>query len=204
MNFIPKFLEENAFSYEGYRAFMQNLIEGKAGELQNQYKDLIDPISRNEKLMTRLENHVTLNPSLTNLVSQNAPNWTWLVIVEPWCGDVGQNLPVMKAISDLSENISLQLILRDQHPGVMKNYTTRGAWSIPVLICLSRENSLTETGSWGPRPEPVQKIMDKHKKEQDPPEKREVIKQIQLWYENDDQRTIQKELESKIQEWAGI
>ena len=201
MTISKTLINQHAFNYRDFRNLMKELIRGNENNYTEQYKDWLTYIEKNDKLMDRLEKHVTLNKSLSKFIGNKAESWTWLVIAEPWCGDVGQNLPVLNAIAEASPAITMKIILRDQHPEVMDQYLTNGARSVPVLVCL-KASDLKELGRWGPRPEPAQKIMEKHKYQNDPPEKKDAIKKVQLWYEKDNQNTIQEELEELIWQWA--
>ena len=154
----------------------------------------------------RLEKTVELSDELRAALAAQQPRkngagyaWVWLVLVESWCGDVAQTLPVMKHIADESGNIDLRLLLRDKHPGVIYAYRTNGGRSIPKLICLDAD-TLAELGTWGPRPEALQNEMDEWKAQAIPFD--QVIERAHAWYAHDKTDHTQAELAGKIREWA--
>jgi hypothetical protein len=148
--------------------------------------------------LNRIEKTVEFTDDLKKEAESINKKLLWLVIAEPWCGDVAQNLPVISKIAGLSGNITLRIILRDENPEVMDLYLTNGGRAIPVLICLEPD-TFKELGKWGPRPSSAQAYMrEMNSQGVDKPER---IKNIQLWYANDNYQTIQKEFTELIKEW---
>ncbi len=116
----------------------------------------------------------------------------WLVLTDMRCGDSAQSIPVMQRIAELSTKIQLKILFRDDYPEIMDAFLTNGARSIPKLICLDK-NTLCVEGIWGPRPEPLQKLVLEHKK--NPVHEKEALSEmIQRKYLRDKTVTIQKEL----------
>ncbi|NID10891.1 thioredoxin family protein [Fibrivirga algicola] len=148
----------------------------------------------------RLEKTVLLTESIKTALAAQQRTWVWLVLVESWCGDVAQTLPVMKHIADFSGKIELRLLLRDQHIDVIDAYRTNGGRSIPKLICLEAD-TLRELGTWGPRPQALQAEMDVWKTQNLPFE--EVIERAHGWYAKDHTQHTQTELATQIRAWAG-
>ena len=66
----------------------------------------------------------------------------WLVLTEAWCGDAAQSLPIINKMAEVSDNITLRLILRDENLDVMDQFLQNGrSRSIPKLICHQRRYS---------------------------------------------------------------
>ena len=40
---------------------------------------------------------------------------TWLVLTESWCGDAAHVVPAINKIAELSDNIDLKLVFRDEN-----------------------------------------------------------------------------------------
>ena len=78
-----------------------------------------------------------------------------LVLVEDWCGDASNTVPILARWADESVNGELRILRRDENPQVMDQYLTNGARSIPIVIVL--DEHLVELGHWGPRPGELQK-----------------------------------------------
>lgn len=160
---------------------------------------IIDLTDLNLRRISRLDRTTNLNPELITATLAVAQPLIWLVLVESWCGDVAQCLPVVKRVADLNPAISLKLLLRDKNLAVMDAYRTNGGRSIPKLICLTT-NELTELGTWGPRPAALQTMMDLWKLEQLPFD--ELLTRVHGWYAKDRTQALQGELLTLIQEWS--
>jgi hypothetical protein len=72
----------------------------------------------NFQRIKRIAKTLQLTREIEYLMSEIESEMLWIVIVEAWCGDVPQNLPYIHAISQLTEKISLLIILKDENPGM--------------------------------------------------------------------------------------
>jgi hypothetical protein len=74
-----------------------------------------------------------------------------LVLVEDWCGDVLNNVPVIVKAAEASGKINLRFLLRDQNLDIMDQYLNRGEFrSIPTVIFLDQD--FRDIGHWIERP----------------------------------------------------
>ena len=74
-----------------------------------------------------------------------------LAIVEDWCGDVINNLPVLGRLAEVSGKINLRVFLRDQNLDLMDQYLKEGQFrSIPVFVLF--DSNFRELGYWIERP----------------------------------------------------
>ncbi len=103
-----------------------------------------------------------------------------LAIVEDWCGDASNTVPVLAKLGDQASCLELRVIERDKHPAVMDRYLTNGARSIPIVIVLDQEYK--ELGHWGPRPSELQAWVMDHK---DSMPKDERYLHVRRWYAED-------------------
>lgn len=162
--------------------------------------DKCDPYLEYKKLnivrIERLDKTVTLNEKTINRFQKLLTRLYWIVLVESWCGDVAQNVPIISKMADISPNIELKLLPRDQNLDIMDAFLTNGGWAIPKLICLSADK-LSVLGTWGPRPKDAQEMMDKYKANPIG-SKEEIIKKIHLWYSKDKGVSIQREFLSLL------
>lgn len=149
--------------------------------------------------INRLERTTILTADVLEALTQIREPWVWLILVESWCGDVAQILPVLKHMADQSGQIEIRLLLRDQNLPVMDAYRTNGGRAIPKLICL-RQRDLIELGTWGPRPAALQTEMNAWKLEDISFDM--VIERAHSWYAKDHTQHTQAELALKIQKWA--
>ncbi len=199
---ITPALLETALTYEAYMAYAHERFNQHLTTTDDPYyntEQILGFTSVNFARIRRLEKTTVLTPALQTVLSNVPEPWVWLVLVESWCGDVAQILPVLNQIATFSGNIQLRLLLRDQHPDLMDAYRTNGGRAIPKLICLRRAD-LGELGTWGPRPAALQAEMDTWKTEKIPFEA--VIERAHGWYAKDRTQHTQTELAIAIENWS--
>jgi hypothetical protein len=132
--------------------------------------------------MKRLEKTLKLDPEVEITLQNLKSNQTWLVISEGWCGDAAQILPIIKLMSEASENIDLKLVFRDENDALMNQFLTNGAKSIPKLLVL--DESFNLINHWGPRPEGAKNLIIEYKAKHGIVD--EVAKiALQKWYLDD-------------------
>ncbi len=201
------FLEKEAISFEEFKRRTSELLEqGKAtsGDAE-EMPELLEFTKLNLKRMERIPKQVELDHTLLEKLLILPEKIYWVVLVEGWCGDVAQNLPILSQLAEASEKVELKLLWRDEHLDVMDRYLTNGGRSIPKLIAL-RASDLEELGTWGPRPEPVQEEIQRIKKEYADRPKKEMVealhKRMHKWYTEDKGQTLQKEFVTLLEEWG--
>ncbi|MBL7127828.1 MAG: thioredoxin family protein [Ignavibacteria bacterium] len=198
-NIITKEIIDGGYTYPQYRKLINDLLKEGKTTSNNHSESLIEYTKVNVQRMNRLDKTTDINEDLKREIADLEKKMIWVILAEAWCGDVAQNLPVIAKIADLSQNIDLKLILRDENLEVMDEYLTNGGRSIPKLICLD-SGTLEELGTWGPRPEEVQERFLKDKADPNvSPEERS--KNNQLWYIQDKTQSIQKEFLRLIKIW---
>ncbi len=188
-NIIQKSLE-NTYSYKEYRALVSDLLlEGKStGQEQSEY--ITNYSILNDKRMNRLDKTIRKSDeTITTLQNVNEPQ-TWLVLTEGWCGDAAQNLPVINKMAELNDNIQLKLVLRDENLELMDLFLTNNGRSIPKLIALDKDNNILNT--WGPRPTIASKMVADYK-EKNGSLDAEFKQDLQIWYNKDKGKSIQKD-----------
>ncbi len=174
------------------------LIDGKTtGEMQSEA--MFNYGKLNRQRMHRLEKTVKLNDSLKEKAGKNGRKMIWLVITEGWCGDAAQNISTIEKIAAESENIETRYVLRDENLELMDAYLTDNARSIPKLIALDAE-TLAEIGTWGPRPKAAMDYYRELKKQglEKPP----IMENLQRWYLQDKEKSLQIEFEVLLTEWS--
>lgn len=180
-----------AFTYnEFYEWVLELVIAGKTSG-KNQSQALSDFTALNARRMSRLNKTVILHPTLIALLQDIDQPQEWVVITEAWCGDSAQNLPVIARIAAVSDKINLKIVLREEHPELMDQYLTNGSKSIPKLI--SFDKSGKEIFTWGPRPEPAQKLFMGWKQEPSGRTWEIFEKELHTWYALDKTLSLQKE-----------
>ena len=186
-------------SFDEYIQLIEDLLaEGKTTG-PNQSEAMFNYAKINRQRMKRLDKTVELT-SLTKQKAQSVnQKWIWLVITEGWCGDAAQNIPVIEKIAAENPNIETRYVLRDENLELMDLYLTNNARSIPKLICLDAE-TLEEIGTWGPRPQAAMDYFYGMRAEG--MEKPQMMENLQRWYLQDKEHSIQIEFQTLLDEWA--
>lgn len=193
-NFSKEFFKKT-ITFREYISLTERLLsEGKTTG-SDQSEKMVEYTKLNFKRMQRIEKTTTILPELKELICNLQQRQYWILIAEPWCGDAANTVPVIAKIAEMSDKISLGIILRDEYPEVMNEYLTNGGRSIPILILMNEE--FKELGTWGPRPALLQNIV---KEERAKPgyDSAELKKMIQMWYVNDKSVSIQREIVSLL------
>ncbi|MEM1093658.1 MAG: thioredoxin family protein [Bacteroidota bacterium] len=115
----------------------------------------------------------------------------WLVLTEDWCGDSAFSLPVIVALAEQSEHVTLRILLRDHNLDLMDRYLTNGTRSIPKLVAFDPETG-RELFQWGPRPAELAEARTTWKAEG--ADGKEITKRGVAWYEDGGWRQVEEEL----------
>jgi hypothetical protein len=191
---------EKSMTYAEYIKLIDDLlIDGKTtGE--NQSEAMFNYGKLNRRRMHRLEKTVVLSDSVKEKARNAGRKMIWLIIAEGWCGDAAQNIPTIEKIAAESPNIETRYVLRDENLELMDRYLTYNARSIPKLVALDAE-TLEELGTWGPRPQVAMNYFFEMKK--NGLEKPQMMENIQRWYLQDKEQSLQTEFETLLDEWSG-
>ena len=187
---------ETAHSYEEYKELVLELMkQGKStGPVQNETRSNFTKI--NNQRMKRLDKQTRLSEEAVSLTGKVNKDFTWLVLTESWCGDAAQTLPVINKFSEVSDKIDLKVVLRDENDELMNQFLTDGNKSIPKLIVIENESKKV-VSSWGPRSEEATRMIQdykaKHGKVDD-----KIKKDLQVWYNQDKGKQIEKEIVSLL------
>jgi len=190
---------EKSMTFAEYLKLIDDLLaEGKTtGE--NQSEAMFNYGKLNRQRMKRLEKTVELNDALKEKAQSLNRKMIWLIITEGWCGDAAQNIPAIEKIAAQSANIETRYVLRDANLELIDKYLTYNARSIPKLICLDAE-TLEEVGTWGPRPQAAMDYF--YQMREQGIEKPQMMENLQRWYLQDDEQSIQNEFENLLDEWT--
>lgn len=189
-NIIEKVIQ-NSLSYISYRNYVSDLIKQGKSTGNTQSKDLLHYSELNETRLKRLDKTIKIDTQVSDFLKYISNKFTWLVIAEGWCGDAAQLLPIMHKMADVSENIDLKIVLRDDNDALMNLFLTNGGKAIPKLIVLDKDNNVL--GDFGPRPEPARKLIADYKEINGVVD--ETIKiELQKWYLQDKGITTQNEI----------
>jgi hypothetical protein len=183
---------ENSFSYANYRKHVAQLIAIGQSTGHTQSENLLHFSELNETRMNRLEKTIAIIDEVKFKLENLYRNYIWLVITEGWCGDAAQILPIINKMSEVSKNIDLQIVLRDDNDALMQHFLTNGGKAIPKLIVLDAEN-LEVISDWGPRPKAATQLITDYKLEHGVID--ETAKTaLQKWYLHDKGIATQNEI----------
>ncbi|BFP41596.1 thioredoxin family protein [Flavobacteriaceae bacterium GF1] len=192
INVIIQRALEFGMTYGEYRELVQELAIRKSNTGPEKTEALANYTQLNTKRMDRWDKTLRIPSEVMDHVKALKQKMTWLVLTESWCGDASPSLPVMNKLAELTPNLDLKIVLRDEHPELMDLFLTNGTRSIPKVIVL---DSLTQKvlGEWGPRSSKATKMVLDHKAEhgQLTPEFKQ---QLQVFYNKDKGQDILKDL----------
>lgn len=194
-------IKTQPYTYNGYRELVKSCVDNNTCTGNDKLPERIEATKLNIARINRLDKQVELTPEIIEAVKGITQKITWLVLIESWCGDGAQNIPVIAKIAALNPNIKLDIILRDENPEIMDQYLTNGTRSIPKLICL--DDNGNELDVWGPRPERIKEMVKQFKESNPDVSHDEFVKQLHLWYAKDKGLAFQEDLLPLIKKWAG-
>jgi hypothetical protein len=189
----------HTLSWEPYYALIKQYIETDDKPEIYRPEKMLRYTAANLQRMDTIRSYITIESKLYNQLDTLATDWIWVVLAEPWCGDVSQILPVLYTIAGCSDHITFRILQSDSYPEVMDRYTTDGSRSIPILVCIDSQTG-KEIGIWGPRPKVLQNMVKENKDRTDI-SFGDKVRMIHSWYEADKSRSIQEEFIDLIKIW---
>ncbi|MFB6257602.1 MAG: thioredoxin family protein, partial [Flavobacteriales bacterium] len=105
--FNDAFLEKEGIDYSSFKERTRQLLEeGKptSGDAEKM-PELLDFTKLNLKRMDRLPKQVEIGHAITEKLLMLPEELTWVVLVEGWCGDVAQNLPIIAKMAELTDHV---------------------------------------------------------------------------------------------------
>lgn len=186
----------NSLSYSEYRTLVSKLISEGKSTGNEQSADLLHYSELNEVRMNRLEKTLKMDAEVLETLENIKEKQTWLIISEGWCGDAAQILPIIKLMADVSKNIEMKIVLRDENEDLITEFLTNGARSIPKLIIL--DENLNVINHWGPRPEGAKNLIINYKAKHGIVDEPAKIA-LQKWYLEDKGISTMKEIVAMLQ-----
>ena len=176
---------------QAYAALFEQVVaEGRTtGPVQTE--DLVAYTKLNLSRWRRVTKTMKLLPEVEAMLKKAVPQ-TWIVISEAWCGDAAQVGPIIANMAAASPNITLRMVLRDEHPDLMDRFLTNGGRSIPKLIAID-DASDELIFSWGPRPKAAQELVNAIR-DANGGDTKAAAEDLHRWYHADDTKSTQLEL----------
>ncbi len=151
----------------------------------------------NHDLWVMTDKRATLPPEAEARAAAIPCRWHLLVLLEDWCGDAVNSVPVIQRIADANPGIELRVLERDRNLDLMDAHLTNGARAIPLVILYDAD--FNERGQWGSRPAPLQQWVREHGMQLD---KDARYKQVRTWYVRDRGATIADEMLTLLEQCA--
>lgn len=174
---------------DAYNEWMRDDLIVKDHDLYNEQMN--DYIRLNFQRAKRLLKTTELNEELVQLVEDIDRDQNWLMIAEPWCGDVVHLLPILKKMEELNSHVKVKIVLRDQNLDLMDQHLTNGGRSIPKVIVSDQDSPTLFT--WGPRSKNATDYLTKLNNDSTI-NKDQAKMLLQKWYNQDKGISIQEEL----------
>lgn len=199
MHTISNSILATSQTYSSFRDEVDRLLANERTTGEDQREAMLAYTRQNVQRMNKWDKILTLTDDSQLRIQGIARPVKLLTIVEAWCGDVAQVLPVLNKIAEASSMVDLQILLRDEHPELMDQFLTNGSRAIPKVIILDKETNEV-TGTWGPRPSEAQAmVMDMKQIVETLPEaehddfRQKASEAMHAWYARDKGQRIQIE-----------
>ena len=179
---------EKAISYQDYRNLVKRLVDDNSTTGNDKNKDLVNYTMLNDRRMRRWDKMIKVSDDSKQRIVHFEGSVTWLIITESWCGDAAHVIPALSKVAELSSNIEVKLVLRDENELLMNQFLTNGGRSIAKLIMV--DNTTGDViNTYGPRPAEATKLVDDYKKKHGglTPEFKE---NLQVWYNKDKGQSV--------------
>ena len=167
-------------TYDEYRAQWRDRKEKSKADLDSEERKTLHYLNYNWERQARVHEQHTPSADLQAAVESVEEPQFWMVLTEPWCGDSAFLLPIIQEAADLSDQVTLRILLRDDNLDVMDQYLTDGSRSIPKLVAFSADGD--ELFTWGPRPEEARQLFASLRAQYD--DKMKVIEKLIAHYED--------------------
>lgn len=140
---------KNVMSYDTYISYVSKLVANKETSGEEQSEKLVDFTKLNSSRLKRISKTFSFTDKQEQFFTNISLSQEWIILVESWCGDVVQVLPILHKISLLNPKIKLKIVLRDENPELMDAFLTHGARAIPKVIMTLPDGTVKAV--WGPR-----------------------------------------------------
>ena len=179
---------KKSISYQEYRELVHQYVLDNSTSGLEKTEELANYTALNDRRMKRWDKTLKVTEADKIRIQNFNGNVTWLVITESWCGDAAHVIPVLNKIAELSDNIDLKLVFRDENDDLMDHFLTNGGRAIAKLIMIDKY-STEVLGTFGPRPSEATKLVEAYKIKHGKltPEFKE---DLQLWYNKDKGQSV--------------
>lgn len=184
-------------SYTAYVELINRLVEEESTTGIEQVKQRVDFTKLNASRMRRLDKTLAIPEQAKQVFRDMKEKQTWLVLIESWCADGAQTIPVLNKIAKEVPAIDLKVLLRDDNPEFMDLFLTNGTRSIPKLVIV--DNNGNVLNRWGPRSQVATNMVLAYKKENGKIDDT-FKKSLQVWYNKNKGEAIINDLVNIVED----
>src|SRR4051812_45791041 len=181
-------------NYQEYLLLFEQIVNNENPWPPYDKPNYLNYTKLNLSRMSRWMKTMQLDEALVEQLKNIDKKQHWIIIVEPWCGDVAHSLPFILRLAEQNPLISYELQLRDSAPFLINSYLTKGGKSIPKFI--ARDEDGNDLFTWGPRPEAAQQFRDHLIASKVPSETISI--ELQNWYNEDKGKALQGDLKELL------
>ena len=182
---------KEGLAYQAYRDLVDELLATGKTTGADDSAAMLHYSKMNVQRMGRLDKTITLNEDFLNVLANITRKYRMLVVLEGWCGDAAQIIPLFEKIKLAAPaHFELRFVLRDENLELIDAHLTNGGREIPVLLILDAEGVVLN--KWGPRPALLNPLMADWKKESD--DMLIIAEKLHGWYAKDKTHATQQEL----------
>ena len=162
------------------------------------FSEFLETVEKNRDLWHSLYLRAKLPPELIERAAKLHGEWKLLVLLEDWCGDAFNTIPVVARLAEAVPCLDLRVLLRDENLDLMDAHLSpTGARAIPVVLILDADHS--ECDWWGSRPAPLQEWFEEHGRQMEPEAR---YKEMRAWYARDRGATALAEIVERLERCA--
>lgn len=164
------------------------------------FEEYLERVQENRDLWHSLYQRAKLPVEQIERAAKLEGEWKLLVLLEDWCGDAFNTIPVVARLAEAVPQLELRVLPRDENLDLMDEHLSpTGGRSIPVVMLLDAD--YVECAWWGSRPAPLQQWIDEQAGEM---AKEERYKQIRTWYARDRGATAVAEIVALLEQCAAV
>jgi hypothetical protein len=183
-------------NWNTYISLFEDIISQEHSEAPYDNENFVNYVSLNFTRQNRWFKRGTIIEELKAEIEKITEPQEWILITEPWCGDAAHSSPFLYMASELNDNISFRVNLRDGEDSLIDDYLTNGkSKSIPIMV--ARDKDGNDLFVWGPRPKEAQALYLEHRNDETKSNEDKKI-ELQAWYNKNKGVDIQMELVEKL------
>lgn len=97
--------------------------------------EFLSSVSDNASLWQALSRRAAIPDAITRRARQLPGTWHLLVLLEDWCGDAVNTIPVLARLAEQAPQPALRVPRRGEHLTLMDQHLTNGKRAIPTGAC---------------------------------------------------------------------